>query len=131
MAVFFNKVEKGNPGKPTDPKKWYPVLRTVSLVSEKEVAKLISEETTLNYKEAEMAIAQFQKVLVRLLLNSYSVQLGDWGSFRLTCNSYGSNTKADVTAQNITKVNLRFRAGNDLKNEIKKVIFKAAETLST
>ncbi len=130
MAVFFNKVEKSNPLKPNEPKKWYASLRTVSQISEKEVAKLISDETTMNRKEAEMALDQFQKILLRLLLDGHSVQLGDWGSFRLTCNSEGSNTQSEVTASNIKNLNIRFTPGKDLKEAIQKATLIPAENMT-
>ncbi len=69
---------------------------------------MISDETTLKRKEAEMALDQLQKVLIRLLLDGHTVQLGDWGSFHLTCNSKGSETKEEVTANSIDNLNIRF-----------------------
>ena len=129
MAVFYNKVERGNPANPAAPKKWYAVLKSISLISEKEVAKQLSDETTLNRKEAEMAIAQFEKILIRLLLDGYNVRLGDWGSFRLTCNSTPSATKAAVSAKNITNLNIRFTAGKELRDAIQKVQLISADTM--
>ena len=76
MPVFFNKVERGNPANTSAPKLWYPVLKSTRLVKEKEVAQLLSDETTLNPKEAEMSIYQLFKVVVRLLLDGHTVQLG-------------------------------------------------------
>ena len=58
MAVFYNKMQRKNPSKPAEPAKWYPVLRRVEMMKEKDVARHISDETTLNPKEAEMAISQ-------------------------------------------------------------------------
>ena len=130
MAVFYNKVERANPADRMAPKKWYAVLKTISLVSEKEVAKQLSDETTLNRKEAEMALAQFEKILIRLLLDGYSVRLGEWGSFRLTCNSTPSATKAAVSAKNITNLNIRFTAGKELKDAIQKAQLVSADTMS-
>ena len=46
-----------------EPAKWYPALHRVNMMKEKEVAVQISDETTLNPKEAEMALAQFKKCL--------------------------------------------------------------------
>ncbi len=57
------------------------------MVREKEVAKLLADETTLNPKEAEFAIAQLQKVVINLLLNGNTVQLGDLGGFRITLHT--------------------------------------------
>jgi nucleoid DNA-binding protein len=56
------------------------VLKSTGLVKEREVARLLSEETTLNPKEAEMAVYQLLKVVVRLLPDGHTVQLGVPGS---------------------------------------------------
>jgi predicted histone-like DNA-binding protein len=130
MLVFYNKVERVNPSDPTAPKKWYAVIKSIGQVNEKEVAKQLSDETTLNPKEAEMALSQFQKILIRLLTSGQTVQLGDWGSFRLTCNSESVDTKEEVKAENIKNLNIRFSPGQDLKESIQKVTFVAAESLS-
>ena len=130
MSVFYNKAERGNPGNPLAPKKWYAVLKRINLVREKEVAKQIADETTLNRKEAEMALAQFQKVLIRLLSEGNSVQMGDWGSFYLTCSSEGQEHKEDVTANTIQKVNIRFSPGKELKEALQKLSFKDTESMS-
>ena len=129
MAVFYSKVERGNPLKPHEPKKWYAVLKRVTMVKEKEIAKQIADETTINRKEAEMALAQFEKILLRELMNGNSVQLGDWGSFHLSCNSKGYDKKEEVGGECIKKLNIRFTPGKDLKEGIKKATFKDAETL--
>ena len=76
MAVFYNKVQRADPTNRSETK-WYATLKRISMVKEKEVAKQISDETTINRKEAEMALAQFEKILIRELMNGNSVQLGD------------------------------------------------------
>ena len=129
MAVLFNKVERGNPQDSSVPKKWYPSLKSIDLVPEKEVAKLVADETTLNRKEVEMALDQFQKILLRLLLDSHSVKLGDWGSFRLTCTGEGVSAAAEVTAKNIKGVKIRFTPGAEMRDALAKASFIPAETL--
>ena len=76
MPIFYNKVERVNPQKRKEPKKWYPSLKTIVQIQQKQVGKEIADETTLNPKEVEMALDQLQKVLIRNLLASNSVQLG-------------------------------------------------------
>ncbi|MDR2358923.1 MAG: HU family DNA-binding protein, partial [Prevotellaceae bacterium] len=120
MALLYNKVERGNPLDKTAPKKWYAVLKSLGQITERDVAIMVADETTLNRKEAELALDQMEKVLIRLLLDGHSVQLGDWGSFHLTCNSSPSDTKEEVTASNITNLNIRFTPGKELKEAIKK-----------
>jgi len=129
MSILFNKVERGNPQDSTAPKKWYPSLRSIDLVPEKEVAKLVADETTLNRKEVEMALDQFEKILLRLLLDSHSVKLGDWGSFRLTCNGEGAATADEVSARNIKGLNIRFTPGAEMRDALSKATFIAAETV--
>lgn len=130
MSIVFNRVERANPQDRTK-KKWYPVLKTIKKVNEKDVAKEISDETTLNRKEAEMALEQLEKVLIKNLLLSNSVQIGEWGSFHLTCKSEGSDTKEAVSAGNITNLNIRFTAGKNLRDALNGATYIPAESLVT
>jgi predicted histone-like DNA-binding protein len=130
MSVFFNKVERGNPADPAAPKLWYPVLKSTGLVKEQEVAKLLSEETTLNPKEAEMSISLLFKVVVRLLLDGHTVQLGPLGSFRLTAHTRGVATEAEVTAELIQKLTVRFAESVEMKEAIAKATFVNVASMS-
>jgi len=129
MPVLFKTVARTNPQDVEAPKKWFPILKTITQVKEKTVAHEIAEETTLNSKEAEMALSQLQKVLIRNLLASNSVQLGDWGSFRLTCNGESSDTQKEVNAAKIKKLNIRFTPGKALTEALNKATFVLADNL--
>ena len=129
MAIVLNRIERTNPA--TRVKKWYAVVRTLVQVKESAVAKQIADETTLNRKEAEMAMAQLEKTLITNLLTSRSVQLGDWGSFYLTCNSDGKDTKEEITARAVKGLNIRFKPGKALKDAIQNASFVFAEDLVT
>jgi predicted histone-like DNA-binding protein len=130
MSLLFNKVERGNPADPVAPKLWYPILKSMGLVREKEVARRVADETTLNPKEAEFAVAQLFKVVTDYLLNGKTVQLGELGTFRLTVHSEGVETEEGVTAAQIKHVNIRFAASEALKDALKKATFTAVESLS-
>ncbi|MDR1698913.1 MAG: HU family DNA-binding protein [Prevotellaceae bacterium] len=128
MAILFNKVERVLPNNRTV-KKWYASLKRITMVKEKQVARLIADETTLNAKEAELALSQLEKVLISQLLSGNSVQLGDWGSFSLTCNSTAHDTREAVTGRSIQRLNVRFSAGQNLKNALAQAEFKSADSL--
>ena len=130
MAVFYSKVQRRNPSDPTGTKKWYPSIRTTGMLKEKEVARQIADETTLNPKEAEMAISQLQKIIVRALSNGQSIQLGDWGSFYLSLHAEGSATEAEATASKVKKMHIRFTPGKELKASLGRAEFKQASMLS-
>jgi predicted histone-like DNA-binding protein len=129
MPIFLNKVERANPLKKTE-KKWYCTIKTVKQISERDVARQIADETTLNAKEAEMSISLLQKVLVNSLLAGNSVQLGDWGSFYLTCNSEGKATREALTTKDVKGLNIRFLPGKALKDALGKANFVFVENLT-
>ena len=131
MSILLNKVERANPLNKTAPKKLYATIKTISQIGESTVAKQIADETTLNRKEAEMSLSQFQKALITNLLASNSVQLGDWGSFHLTCNSEGFDTKEKLTASAVKGLNIRFVPGKALKEALAHANFVFAESLVT
>ncbi|MBQ6238421.1 MAG: HU family DNA-binding protein [Bacteroidales bacterium] len=93
------------------------------------VAKLVSDETTLNPKEAEMAVYQLEKVMERLLLDGHTVQLGELGSFSLTITSEACRGEKEVTPDKIKKLNLRFRAGKGIKAALENAKFRPAEDM--
>lgn len=130
MSIVFNRVERANPQDRTKTK-WYPTVKTVRKISERDVAKEIADETTLNPKEAEMSLEQLEKVLIKNLLAGNSVQIGEWGSFHLTCNSEGSDTKEGVSANSIKGLNIRFVAGKSLRDALARATFISAESLVT
>ena len=123
MSIFLKPVQRYNPQKPDEPQKWYPVQYTTKLVDENEVAMMIADETTLNPMEAAMAIRQLRKVVERLLLDGKSVRLGDWGTFNVSLNTEGADTKEALTASNVKKVNVNFQAGADLRAAMQKADF--------
>lgn len=129
MALFYKKIQKGKPGDETAPKRWYLILKSIGMTREKEIAKAIADETTLNPKEAEMAVSQLDKVFIRELLASKTVQLGSLGSFHLTLNCEGSDTEAEVTVNKIKQVNVRFTASEEFKEAVNKASFKEFSSL--
>ena len=130
MALFYNKTERANPLKRGEPKKWYITLKPLGIIREREVAKAMADETTLNPKEAEMTLYQAEKVIASKLLDGHTVELGELGAFRLTVSSKGADKKEDVTAQNVTKVNVRFIPSKSFRELINKATFSPVSSLS-
>lgn len=123
MSIFLKPVQRRNPADEDAPMKWYPVQYTTKLVDETEVAELIADETTLNPMEAQMAIRQLRKVVQRLLLDGKSVKLGNWGTFNVTLNTEGADTKDALTARNVKMVNINFQPGTELKAAMQRADF--------
>ena len=124
MAILLKTVARKNPNDKEAAPKFYPVQSTIKQVDESTVAELIADETTLNPAEALMAIRQLRKVLIRELLNSNSVKLGNWGSFSITLSTEGADTAANVKATNVKQINVRFTPGTELKEGLQKAQFE-------
>lgn len=124
MAILLKTVARKNPQDKNAPVKYYPIQKTIRMVDETTVAEAIADETTLNPAEALMAIRQLRKILVRELLNSNSVKLGNWGSFGITLSTTGSETSEQVKANNVKTVNVRFTPGVELKEAMQKAQFE-------
>ena len=114
MPIFYNKVQRSvNPGDAESEKKWYPVAKSIKRATEKEIAKYIARETTLNPKEAEMAIDLLGEATEFYLKHGYTVSLGDWASFNVTLSAEGADEEKDCGPAKIKKVvpHCRFSKG--------------------
>jgi predicted histone-like DNA-binding protein len=123
MAIFYNRVQRANPQNRAETK-WYPALNALGTVKSGELARQMADETTMNPKEAEIALYELAKTLKRLLLSGYTVQIDDFGAFYLTAAATGANTREEATAACISAVNVRFRPAADLKAAIAKAEVK-------
>ncbi len=128
MPLLYKKIRRVVPNNPKA-SKFYLILKSIGRMGEREVACEIADETTLNPKEAEMAIYQFQKVLTKALLNGKTVQLGELGTFQLTVRSKGVDEETELNANLIEKVNLQFTPSTTLRQNLQKATFMAAEKL--
>ena len=129
MAIFFKKVQRVNPQDKTAPKKWFISLRSIGLLRSKEIGKRVSDGTTLDPKEGEMAFSRFGKVLVKSLLDSYTVEIEDLGTFRLTASSEGADTKDEASAKNIKGLYIRFTPYESTRDSLSKATFKDVDTM--
>lgn len=130
MAIFYNKtLRTSNPSEKNAEKKWYPVAKSISPATEKEVARIIADETTLNPKEAEMAIAQARKAILILLKAGRTVKLGDWATFKITLRAEGADSEAECTAAKIKEVRPHCVLSKDFKFELQQTEFLSTKTM--
>jgi predicted histone-like DNA-binding protein len=129
MPLFYNKVSRWKPGVPGSEKKWYLILKSVGLVRTKNVAKLLADETTLNPKEAEIALVQAGKIMGRLLADGHTVELEGLGSFYVTASSSPAETKAELNAHNLKGLSIRFLPCKELKQDVAKAELRSAESI--
>ncbi len=116
MAILFNKVPRKAPK--SQVAKFYVVPKMVKLANLRDISKRVAKNTTMSPQEVEMVLNSFVEELQTMLLDSYSVRLGDWASFRVTVNSAGSDTKKDCTPLLIKRVNVRCMFSDEFKERM-------------
>lgn len=127
MPIFIEKQQKKNLQKPAEVPMWYLYSKSIGTVTEKEVAKQIVDETTLNPKEAEMALAQLRKIVLRNLQNGYTVRLGDWAYFYTTVHSTGSVDEKNATSNKITQVKMHLGYEKAFQEELNRSTFTSMD----
>ena len=116
MAVTYKLVEKGNPQKPDEPKKFYAQAKSRSELTFRQLAKEIAEgSTTVSDSDVLAVLNDLTKVLRRHLANGEIVRFGDFGSFQISLSSQGAATEANFNASMMRPPKVAFRPGIDLK----------------
>lgn len=124
MAVKYNLVERGNPQKPTDPKKFYAQAIADGEVTQKDLGDQIEELTSLTEPDVLAAVSALRKVMVRGLADGKIVRFGDFGSFQVTLSSDGFESADKFKADSIRDVKIVFRAGTELRDMLDKLKFE-------
>lgn len=63
MSIKYSIVERGKPGHPETPKKYYPYIRSTGRVSMRELAEEASDMSTLTTVDMMAAIEVFLKLI--------------------------------------------------------------------
>ncbi len=116
MAVTYNLVQRGNPAKKEEPKKFYAQAKSRGELTFKQLAKEISDgSTTVSDSDVLAVLNDLTKILRRHLSNGEIVRFGDFGSFQITLTSEGAETEQRFSHSLIKNPKVTFRPGADLK----------------
>ena len=126
MSVSYSLVQRPKPGDPSAPKKFYAVAVKSGEASLRELANQIAEISTVSSIDTLAVLESFLKVIPDHLLNGRIVRLGDFGSFRLTIESNGSETAEAFSSADIRGVKVRFNPGKMIKSLLKTASFQRA-----
>jgi predicted histone-like DNA-binding protein len=127
MSVKYNVVEKGNPGNPAAPKKWYASAKSAGEFTFRKLSKEIAEgSTTVSDTDVLAVMNDLTKILRRHLENGEIVRFGDFGSFQISISSEGSETAEKFHQSLIKSSKVVFRPGIDLKEMQNNLKFEKA-----
>lgn len=85
----YKLIQKGKPGDPDAPKKWYATPIKSGTITQKNLAQQISGRSSLTSGDVNNVIQNLLELLPQELIKGNSVQLGDFGTFRLSFSSDG------------------------------------------
>jgi predicted histone-like DNA-binding protein len=115
MAVKYNIVARKNPRDPEAPPKYYPVLNSTGRTNQRGLAIKGSQMSTLNSADLAASMEVLLTQIPAELAAGNIVDLGDFGTFRLTIKAKGAEKAEEVSAHNIERLSVIFTPGPEFK----------------
>ena len=107
-------IERRKPGTKTGPGKFYASPVNVGKKNLRDIAHDIAGRSSLTRGDIENVLANFMDCLPHYLRDGFSVQLGEFGTMRLTLSSEGAATEKAFKTETI-KPRVTFTPGVELK----------------
>jgi predicted histone-like DNA-binding protein len=124
MAVPYVLIERGNPQKPEEPKKFYAQAKNSGEISYKILAKEIASKSSLNAGDVFNVLEVLTQVMNREISDGRIVRLGDFGSLQLSISSDGVEVAEKFNPTHIKNSKIIFRPGKDLKMIMNNIEYK-------
>ena len=122
--MIYRLIERINPQRRDEPKKWYTSSIHTGNVTVKSFAKEIAGRSSLTRGDIENVLANFLDELPLLLTAGMSVKLGEFGTLRLNISSEGTDTKEEFNVSKIKGVKVIFTPSADLKKALEEITFE-------
>lgn len=124
MSIKFNIVERGRPGHPETPKKYYPSLQSTGRVTQHELAQEASAMSTLSTADMMAAIEAFLTLIPQHLANGEIVELGEFGNFWVRFSAEGADSPDRIRGKQVHRLIPRFMPGKQFKLVLEAVQFE-------
>lgn len=116
MAVPYKKILRKNPQDKTSAGKYYPQLVTRgNSVGLEYVADIMQRFSSLSQGDIKNVLDNFVEAMHIALASGVSVNIADFGVFRLAVKAEGRDTKKECSAKCIKMVKMNFRASSSVK----------------
>lgn len=124
MSIKYKIVKQAEPGVKGGGKYMY-YLRSADRqkLDINDVAKLLEKRSSLSRGDIIAVLTGLSDLVPRLLLNNYSVELGELGIFSIAVKSVPSENRKDATWRKIKHLKINFRVGKRLQKAIKGASF--------
>jgi predicted histone-like DNA-binding protein len=120
----YKVIEKSNPQKLDEPRKWYANPVKSGKITIKDLSKEIAGRSSLTRGDIENVLSNCLDELPTFLKLGMSVSLGEFGTFRLSLSSEGVDNKKDFSSNNIKSVKVIFTPSTELKKSLEDIHFE-------
>lgn len=119
----FKLVERANPLKKEEPKKFYAQPVYADKVTQKQLAKQLADMSSLSAGDVANVIQNLVEEFPKILTRGGILQLGDFGTFRVTFSSKGAEEKGNFSTETIVP-KISFLPGVELKRQLEAMKFQ-------
>ena len=124
MPVKFNVIPRKDPRDQNSQPKYYATAKSSGRADTYVIAKSINSMSTVSSVDTAAVLEAFLTVVPEKLAEGNIVELGDFGSFRVSVSSDGAAAAEEVTARSITDVRVLFSPGKRFKQVLDMVEFQ-------
>lgn len=124
MTAKFSVISKKNPRDPNAPERYYPSYKSSGRTDTRELVRRIGEISTVSSVDSLAVVEGLLAVIPQELAKGNIVELGDFGSFRITIQSNGEDRPEDVNADNIEGAKATFMPGKLFQQVLDRIEFK-------
>jgi predicted histone-like DNA-binding protein len=124
MSVKFSVTPRKDPRDQNSQPKYYATVRSNGRVDTHGIAKDINKMSTVSSVDTAAVLEAFMNVVPDQLADGKIVELGDFGTFRVSVSSEGAEQPEAVTTRSITDVRILFQPGKRFKKLINNTEFE-------
>jgi predicted histone-like DNA-binding protein len=124
MPIKFSITPRKDPRNQESAPKYYATVKSDGRADTNLIARSINSISTVSSVDTAAVLEAFLTVVPEKLAEGRIVELGDFGTFRISVSSEGSEFEGQVTARNITDTRVIFTPGKRFKQVLDTIEFQ-------
>lgn len=125
MALKYKIVQQAEPGvKGGGQYRYYLRAAGRELITSDMLAERLARQSTLSTVDIKAVLWALTDTIPELLMNNYSVEVGELGIFSVSMKSEPANRIEEATWRNIRDLKVNFRIGKTIQEKVKNAHFE-------
>jgi len=124
MPITFSVTSKKDPRDQSAAPKYYAVAKSTGRADTNDVAKAIARMSTISTADTMAMLEAFLTIVPDELADGKIVELGEFGTFRISISSDGAEKASEVSAEKITDAHVIFMPGPRFKQVLETLKFQ-------